>query len=319
MPSDHGDVQSPNTSDEHPLKSRALKPAGELTGFVLLGVTALFFGAAPTFAKVAFDGGIDALSLQVFRFTITFAAVLLMVLVDRHLPRIKRRHLLRLLMLAICTAVSSFCYMTAVRHVSVAVASLTFFTFPLMVGLMSHFLGTDRLGWRKSLAIIVAFAGLCLVLGGDLELNWRGVSLAFIAGSTVAISFVLSRSLTRELPSLTISAFATGVPCILYLVVGLIKATLTFPDNTAGTIGVLGNALCYAIGLVCLYGSIARLGALRTAILINVEPLVSVAAAFLILGQTIGLLQMAGALIVILGIFLITTDPESRSNAKQSG
>ncbi len=147
MPSDHGDVQSPNTSDEHPLQSRALKPAGELTGFVLLGVTALFFGAAPTFAKVAFDGGIDALSLQVFRFTITFAAVLLMVLVDRHLPRIKRRHLLRLLMLAICTAVSSFCYMTAVRHVSVSVASLTFFTFLLMVGTISHFLTTERLGW----------------------------------------------------------------------------------------------------------------------------------------------------------------------------
>ncbi|MDA0340146.1 MAG: DMT family transporter [Proteobacteria bacterium] len=293
-----------------------------MTGFILLGVTALFFGAAPTFAKLAFDGGIDALSLQVFRFAITFAAVLLMVLVNRHLPRIKRRQLPRLLLLAICTAVSSFCYMTAVRHVSVAVASLTFFTFPLVVGLLSHFLGTDRLGWRKSLAIVVAFTGLCLVLGGDLELNWRGVSLAFIAGSTVAASFVLSRPLTRELPSLTITAFATGVPCILYLIVGMTTAALTFPDTTAGMIGVLGNALCYAIGLVCLYGSIARLGALRTAILINAEPLVSVAAAFLILGQTIGLLQMAGALIVILGIFLITMDPESksaaRSTAKQS-
>ena len=218
----------------------------------MLGVTALFFGGALTFAKLSFDGEIDALSLQVFRFSITFAAVLLMVLVDRHLPRIKRRHLPRLLKLAICTAVSSFCYMTAVRHVSVAVASLTFFTFPLMLGLMSHFLGTDRLGWRKPLVIIISFTGLCLVLGGDLELNSLSIFLSFIAGSTVTPSLVLSRPLARDLPSLTITAFGTAVPCILHLIVGLTKVPVTFPDTTAGTTRVIDNALCYAIGLVCL-------------------------------------------------------------------
>jgi hypothetical protein len=84
-------------------------PSGSLTEFILLGVTALFFGGTLTFAKLPFDGEIDALSLQAFGFSITFAAVLLMVLVDRHLPRIKRRHLPRLLKLAICTSVSSFC------------------------------------------------------------------------------------------------------------------------------------------------------------------------------------------------------------------
>ena len=54
-------------------------PSGSLTGFILLGVTALFFGATLNFAKLSFDGEIDALSLQVFGFSITFAAVLLMV------------------------------------------------------------------------------------------------------------------------------------------------------------------------------------------------------------------------------------------------
>jgi drug/metabolite transporter (DMT)-like permease len=171
MSSGHGDVQSSHRFDEHPLNIPVPEFAGMLLGFTLLGVTALFFGAAPTFAKLAFNGGIDTLSLQIFRFTITFAAVLLMALVDRHLPRTARQHLPRLLILAICTAVSSFYYMTVVRHVSVAVASLTFFTFPLMVELMAHFLKIDRLGWRNSLAITVSFAGLYLVLGRDLELN----------------------------------------------------------------------------------------------------------------------------------------------------
>jgi drug/metabolite transporter (DMT)-like permease len=315
MSSDHGDVQSPKASGGNDSQSDDPKPAGDLVGYVLLAITALFFGSAPTFAKLAFDGGIDAVSLQVFRFGITFATVVLMALALRHFPRIERRHLPRLLMLALCTAVSSYCYMTAVRHVSVAVASLTFFTFPLIVGALSHLLGFDRLTLRKLLAIFVAFIGLCLVLGGDLELNWLGVSLAFAAGSTVAVSFVVSRPLTQELPSLTITAFATGIPCALYLVYAVVASDLVTPTTPGAAIGVLGNALCYAIGLVCLYGSIARLGALRTAILINAEPLISVGAAFLVLGQGILPLQMAGAGIVVFGIFLITTDRSKSATA----
>lgn len=308
MSSDHVDVQSSKTADGSGLEPATPKPAGDLVGYLLLGTTALFFGTAPTFAKLAFDGGIDALSLQVFRFAITFGAVLIMVLALRHLPRVERRHLPRLMMLALCTAVSSYCYMTAVDHVSVAVASLTFFTFPLIVGPLSHLLGFDRLNPRKLLAIVVAFAGLCMVLGGDLELNWLGVSLAFAAGCTVAASFVVSRPLTQDLPSLTITAFATGIPCVLYLFYATVQSDLVLPNTQLGAIGVLGNALCYAVGLVCLYGSIARLGALRTAILINAEPLISVGAAFLILGQGIAPLQMIGGAIVVLGILLVTTD-----------
>ena len=308
MSSDHVDVQSPKAPGDNQIGARAPKPGNDLVGYVLLGVTAVFFGTAPTFAKLAFDGGIDALSLQVFRFTITFATVSLMVLAFRHLPSIQRRHLPRLFGMACCTALSSFCYLTAVNYVSVAVASLTFFTFPLIVGPLSHFLGMDRLSRKKLLAIIVAFAGLCLVLGGDLELDWRGVALAFLAGCTVAASFVISRVLIQELPSLTISAFATGVPCVAYLLVGATLSEMTWPATTLATVGVFGNAFCYAIGMVSLYAAIGRLGALRTAILINAEPLISVAAAFLILGQAIGSLQIAGALIVILGIFIVTTD-----------
>jgi drug/metabolite transporter (DMT)-like permease len=308
MSSERGGVQPPEASNPSKIIDEPVDRARELAGFALLGITALVFGMAPTFAKLAFDGGIDPISLQVFRFTITFGSIFLTMLAVRHLPRITRRHVPRLCILAMSTAISSYCYMTAVRYGSVAVASLTFFTFPLLVGPLSHMLGLELLTRRKALAIIIAFAGLCLVLGGDLNLDWRGVALAFIAGVMVGGSFIVSRPLTRDLPALTIAGFATGLPCLIYLAVGLAGTELIFPETLKGTIGVVGNALCYAIGLACLYGSIARLGALRTAVMMNVEPLISVAAAFFVLGQSIGPLQMAGALIVVLGILVMNSD-----------
>ena len=308
MSSDHGGVQSSNALKSGVSNPQAPKPAGDLVGYGLLGVTGLFFGTAPSFAKMAFDGGIDAVSLQTFRFIIAFVTVLATARALSQSPIVDKRHLPGLILLALCTATASYCYMTAVKHVSVAVASLTFFTFPLIVGPFSHLLGMDRLNPRKLIAIVVAFAGICLVLGGDLEVNWTGVALAFTASTAVAASFVVSRPLTQALPSLTITTYATGIPCVLYLLFGLSQSSIMMPETTATGIGVIGNSLCYAVGSVCLYGAIARLGALRAAVLINIEPLISVGAAFLILGQVIGPLQMGGAAIVIFGILLMTSE-----------
>ena len=288
-------------------------PAGrQMQGLVLLCVTALFFGSAPTFARLAFDGGTDAVSLQVFRFAITGTATFAAAALTRHLPRLARGQLVRLCLLALCTALSSYCYMTAVRYIPVAVASLTFFTFPLIVAPLSHFLRLDLLTMRKGVASVVAFAGLCLVLGVDLDLDWYGVALAFLAGVSVAASFVISRPLTQTLPALTITAFATGLPCLISIAAGLAADAIVFPPTLTGTLGVIANSLCFAIGLACLYAALARLGPLRTAVLINIEPLVSIAAAFVVLGQAISPVQMAGALIVVCGICLMQSGRPAR-------
>ncbi len=286
-----------------------------LAGYFFVAVTALFFGSAPTFAKLAFDAGTDPLSLQVFRFAITASLTLAAIGLAQHRPRIHRGQIVRLCLLAACTALSSYCYMTAVRYIPVAVASLTFFTFPLVVGPLAHVLKLDELTRRKSLAIVVGFAGLCMVLGANIGLDPYGIALAFVAGLSVAVSFVVSRPLTQTLPPLTITGFATGVPCLIYLAVGLADDAVHFPESLCGALGVIGNSLCFAVGLACLYASIARLGALRTAVLINLEPLVSVAAAFILLGQSITPLQMVGALVVVGGIVLMQSDRANRTRS----
>ena len=307
MSSEHAGVQSPAGPD--PERGR---PDGgqELSGFAFIGTTALFFGAAPTFAKLAFDGGIDALSLQVFRFAIAFVAVIGTMAIIRETPKIQRHQFARLTLLACCTGIASLCYMTSVRYVPVAVASLTFFTFPIIVGPLSHLVGSDRMTVRNLTATAVAFTGLCMVLGGDLELDWLGILLAFIAGLAVALSFIVARPLVVQLPAMTVSVISTGLSGLFFLTWALFTADLSPPETPVGKIGLIGNSLCYAVGLCCLYAGIRRIGALRSAILVNAEPLISVLAAFLVLGQTIGPVQIAGTVVVIFGITMVRKAPK---------
>tara|TARA_Y100000588_G_scaffold308439_1_gene332992 strand:+ start:1002 stop:1682 length:681 start_codon:yes stop_codon:yes gene_type:complete len=209
-------------------------------------------------------------------------------------------------LLALSTGLSSFCYMTSVRYIPVAIASLTFFTFPLIVAPASHILKLDRLNGLKIAAMFVAFSGLCLLLGGGYLLDWLGILMAFSAGLCVATSFIVAKPLTEDLSPLTLATISTGIPCMVYLFITFSLSQFVIPNNLVGSFGVVGNSLCHALGLTCCYAAIARLGALRTAVFMNIEPLISVLVAYLLLGQTITTIQMLGVFGVIFGILLIS-------------
>ena len=97
-------------------------------GLIFMAVSATAFGSAPTFAKLAFDNFITPSSLQSYRFLITFVVVLIVTIAAKQVTKPTPAHLPRLLILAISTGLSSLCYMTSVKYVTVAVASLTFLT-----------------------------------------------------------------------------------------------------------------------------------------------------------------------------------------------
>ena len=299
-------VQSPQSAKAKKFPNNDNIGSKYLSGLLFMTISAAAFGSAPTFAKIAFDNSINAISLQSYRFLITFTIIVLVLLVSAQRWGVNQSHIPRLFLLALSTGLSSFCYMTSVRYIPVAVASLTFFTFPLIVAPASHILKLDRLNGLKIAAMFAAFGGLCLLLGDSYLLDWLGILMAFAAGLCVATSFIVAKPLTQDLSPLTLATISTGIPCIVYLFITFSLTQFVTPNNLPGVFGVAGNSLCHAIGLTCCYAAIARLGALRTAVFMNIEPLISVLVAYLLLGQTITTIQMLGVFGVMFGIVLIS-------------
>ncbi len=174
-----------------------------------------------------------------------------------------------------------------------------------MVGPLAHLIGDERLSLRRVAALGVGFSGLALVLGGGMAgADPVGLALAFGGGTCVAVSFQVSRRLTVDIPppQLTaIVAVGSGLVCVAALAV---NGEIQPPETARGWIGVLGNAVSYAVGLTCLFASIRHLGAVRTAVTINLEPVVSVALAAAVLGEALSLVQLLGGLVVLAGILL---------------
>lgn len=292
-----------------PPSSRPLTPPGApqatLAGFGFVLLAALFFGAAPTLARLAFDGGTGTLTLQFARFAFATVGLGLLIAVLRTPLRVPRRHLPLLALLVVLSGGASYGYMTSVRHVPVPVASLVFFTFPLMVGPLAHLLGDERLTLRRAAALAVGFAGIVLVLeGGAAHADPAGLLLAFGAGTCVAVSFQVSRRLTAAIPAMLLTATVASVSAAACGLLLALHGGLDLPVTAGGWAGVLGNALAYTVGLSCLFAAIRRLGAVRTAIAGNLEPVLSVTLAAVVLDEALAPIQLAGGLVVLAGVAL---------------
>lgn len=279
--------------------------AGTLVGLGFVVLTALFFGAAPTFARLAFDGGTGTLTLQFARFAFAGLGLWLVLAAIGRRLRLPRRHLPLLTVLVMLSGGASYGYMTSVRHIPVPVASLVFFTFPLMVGPLAHLIGDERLTLRRILALLVGFGGIVLVLEGGMgHADPWGLALAFGGGTCVAVSFQVSRRLTAEIPAILLTAtVATASAAVCGMLLAL-HGELDLPTGPRGWIGMAGNAIAYTVGLSCLFEAIRRLGAVRTAIAGNLEPVVSVALAAAVLDEALSGVQLAGAAVVLAGVAL---------------
>ena len=266
---------------------------------------AVFFGIAPSFGKLAFDGGAGPVTLQLGRFVLAVGVLWTIVHIRGIARPVPRRVWGLLAALITTTALASFGYMTSVTLIPVPLASLTFFAFPLMVGPLSHLAGHERMTPLRLVALAVGFAGLALLLGADLkDADPIGVAMAFGAGTCVAISFLLTRQISGSLGTLHITAIVT-TGCLAIFTVATAVEGLRLPSGELAWLGFMVNVLCYVVGLSSLYGAIALLGSVRVAVVGNMEPVISVVTAALLLGQVMGPWQMLGALVVLGGIVLM--------------
>jgi drug/metabolite transporter (DMT)-like permease len=279
-------------------------PPVDRLGLVLALVMIVFFATAPNLARLAFDDGIGVISFQVVRFVVAVTTMTVLALILRWPIQPMVKHWRGVGALSLVTIVASFGYMTSVRYIPVGLASLIFFCFPILVAVLAHVSGHERVSGARALSLAIAFAGVVLIFG----VSWdaadpRGMALALVAGLAVAIGYLVSRRMSEHLPSTSLSLGAIWGAAVFYITLGVIIGDHQWPASAIGWGGVLGAAIAYVIGLTALYATIARLGSVRSAAISNLEPLVTIAIAFLLLGERLTPSQLLGGAVVIGALF----------------
>ena len=268
-------------------------------GILFALLTAVSFAGLTTLAALYYRDGGNVLTFLLFRFA--FAALVLLVLLHTRIhPQIPRKRFLQLLALGVCWSFSITCYLASVHYIAVGIAALILYTFPIMVLAMS--LAARELQSSAALwaVFLTAFAGLALMLLPALgEFHRIGLLFAFAAATLFAATFFTGARISRGLSARVVVLWITLVGFALIAPAVYFSGAFALPATTNGWIYLGSATFLYLIGIVSQFSALARAGAAQVSMVMNTEPVVSIALAAVFLGERMNALQWLGAAAVL--------------------
>lgn len=280
------------------------------TAFVTLLLLACMFGANHVAARLAFNHGLDVATAVAVRSLVTAAVVALLVLwqgVPRHLDPRHRRYLL---LISGLVAVQSLCLYASVARLPVALALLTFNTYPLWTAGFAWLLYRHRPERAVLLAMPVLLAGLALaldVLGAASGLGaagqWSrigaGVAFALTAAAVFGAALVLTQHEVAAVDGRVRTAMTMGLVGLLALGGVALQGGFHLPTAAAGWWGLALLTFFYGTAFTIMFTLLPKLGVVGSSPIMNVEPVAALVLAWALLGQAIAPVQVVGALIVV--------------------
>ncbi len=286
--------------------SQRLTPAA----FATLLVIAFMMGANHVAARIAFDHGVDVATAVAFRSGVTALVVGGLLLFYRVPMRLTARHRRMLPLIGVLVAVQSLCLYASVARLPVALALLTFNTYPIWTALWARLLYRERPETAVLRAMPILLVGLALaldVLGASSGLStgshWQaighGVGFAVAAAATFGLALVLTQHEAGSLDGRVRTFSTMALVGVLALAGTATQGGLQLPDAPAGWGGLAGLTFLYGTAFTVMFTVLPRLGVVGNSAIMNIEPIFALVLAWAILGQAVAPVQVAGGLLVV--------------------
>jgi drug/metabolite transporter (DMT)-like permease len=279
---------------------------------ILVGMS-LVWGINFSVVKIAL-GELSPLSLNAIRFSVASLLLITFLWIKERDLSIRRGDITRIILLAIIgnTAYQLF-FIYGIAHTTAGNSALLYGTVPIFVGLLSSILGVEKITQKIWASVIISFIGITLIMVGMEEAlgityqSWIGDLLILSATICWATYTVLSKPLLKRYTptKLTTLTIAIGtIPLILISIPSLGIERWDSISTQAWLSVTYSSCLAVALGYVIWYTGVSRVGNARTSLYENLAVVVGVAVAWIFLSESMSLLQIIGAALVFIGLYL---------------
>ena len=265
------------------------------------GIVAAFsFAIADVLGKIVFIAGADVLTLATFRGVVSLVFMALWLRVaPPPVPHTPRACWVALGM-GLLLAGIVFGIFKAIQIVDVPIAILTYFVYPLFTGLLAAVFGLERLGWRGAFAALVAFLGLALTVGAHQgELALAGLAFAIGAACCRTAVLLITRAALYDSDARLTTWYSIVSSTVVFVAASVLTWTWNAPQTTIGWIALIGVTITTTIAVLALFISTNRIGPFRSALIMNLEPLLVTILSAPLLGEVITPIQAFGSAIML--------------------
>ena len=276
----------------------------QIVGRAIALCAAIFYGFNTTLSRLAYDTGTTPVSLTLFRFLMSAAVMVMLVLILRKSWKLE----VTAKLFVICVVgmfATSIGHLGAVNYIPVSLAAIIFYTFPLLVVAYKRIAHREPVTRNEMLAFVLAFVGIGIALGPDFhEYDPTGVALAF-SGAIGATVFILSY---EKFPPQTDSYVGATWIMLTSILFTLLLIPFGFelvpPRESAGWLYLVLIAVASVTSFVMSLQAISRIGGAVFALLLNFEPVVILLLAWIVIGEALSAERITGMALIVFALFL---------------
>jgi drug/metabolite transporter (DMT)-like permease len=267
-------------------------------GPALLGATS--FAVADVLSKFALKAGADPLTVSTFRGVLGLVILFAWLRLRQRPVALAAREKWISLGLGVVFAGNVFLLFVAIERVEVPIAILTYFVYPLLTGIAGAATGLDKLTWRGAAAALVAFLGLALMIGAHpAGLAAWGIVAALAAACCRVVILLVTRAALQGADARLITWYSLVSSTVLFVLASLATQDWQPPVTAAGWVALIAVSVAVTTGILGVFGSTVSIGPFRTALFMNLEPLLATIGSALVLGEMTTPLQALGGAVMI--------------------
>lgn len=199
----------------------------------------------------------------------------------------------------------------ALTRVTAGIASVMFATIPLITLLIASVVGIETLTWRGILGAAIVIAGIGVVFLDQLKFDIPFVYLGavLLAAVSAAASGVVVKYFPRSHPVAT-NVVGMALAAVLLLILSLFnRESLALPELSTTWWALAWLVTSSIVGFVLMVWILSRWTATAMSYGAVLTPLVTVAAASLLAGETPTLTFLGGTVLVLFGVYIGALSP----------
>lgn len=213
----------------------------------------------------------------------------------------------------------NYCYFTTINELNISIAVILLYTAPAFVTILSFLFLKERLTVQKIIAVIGTIVGCTLIAGlsgANVDLTLMGVIVGLGSGLGYALYTIFGKFALKKYKPFTVTFYTFLLAAIALLPVTKLWEKLDLLVSAEVLLiglglGILPTVLAYFLytwGLQYTEGGTA-------AIIATVEPLVASMLGVIVFAEKLGLMQMIGAILILLSVMIVNMPVNPRKTA----
>jgi len=275
-------------------------------------LSTLGYGSTAVLVLKAYQGGASPWQLLLAQYIFTLGLVLFFLLVRRgKLAGVKKFLPYLIINGVIGYSGMSICYTLALQHISGSVATLIFFTYPIMVAMGSRLVFGEAFTANKALALVLATLGVVftsgILEGAVTGTNLKGILLSFASALLITFLVLVAQKLLRDVEPLDVAIVQHffNTLTMLLLILGLGFARLGSLPEAAWLWGFFLALLTTLLPSFFSLKGIALLGAYTASIIATLEIPLTLGLVFLFLQERLSSWQGLGSFLIMVSVFVL--------------